>query len=233
MSALLTGLAVVAAVVATLLAALVLLPWRASLHVTGAPRVTARVGWPIGLLAVGWRSGHPGVTLWAGRRARTVRPRPEAPRPPRRRERVRRAAGRARALWSHRATGPGVLRLVRAVLRTVRLRAEGRLALTWDDPFLVCQAEGVRLALEGAAGRPTGWLSVAIGRPALDGELVVRMTVWLPRTAWAVIRWLLSADGRAALRAARALRARTPKPPTRGGSPWSSSRTSSGASPTA
>lgn len=210
----------IAGVLAALLLAVVLIPVRAEARAATTPSLHAllRVGWPR-VVAVGWRSGA-GATVWAAGRAMRIG-RPKA------RVQVRPSRPSRRLSWSSRAAVPGLWRLARALLRTVRLRAEGSLAVTWDDPFLVCQAEGLRLAAEGAARRPARWLSLTIGRPALRCDVAVTATVWLPQIAFVLVRWMLGPDGRAA-RAAWRLPQRT-----QGAPPWSSSNSSSGASPTA
>lgn len=210
----------IAGVLAALLLTLALIPVRAEARAATTPSLHAllRVGWPR-VVAVGWHSGE-GATLWAaGRAMRVGRATARVQERPRRRSRP--------LSWNNRAAVPGLWRLARALLRTVRLRAEGSLALTWDDPFLVCQAEGLRLAAEGAARRPSRWLSLAIGPPALRCDVAVSATVWLPRVAFVLVRWMLGPDGRAARAAWR------PSQRTQGAPPWSSSNNSSGASPTA
>lgn len=233
-------LLVLLTLVAALLAGLLLLPWRAEVRVSTEPRLnaSARIGWPLGALAVGWRSGHPGVSLWAGPLVRSFAaggaPRAKRPRPRRPRRSLRGALDAAREAWARRAMGPALVRLGWALLRGVRLRATGSLALGWDDPYAICQAEGVRLAVEGALRRPVGWFSLTFGRPSLTGTLRVRLTIWPPRALFTLLRWLVGPDGRATLRAVRATRARrAARHPNRGGPAWSSSSTSSGASPTA
>lgn len=220
-------------ILALLLVAL-LVPARAEVLATTTPKVHAavRVGWPFGLLAVGWRT-RAGFTVWAGKRAFSPARRPRRPPKKQKAKRATKGAGALaaiRAQWASRGSTPGLLRLARPLLRALRLRASGSLAITWDDPFLVCQVEGLRLAVDGAARRPTRWLSLTIGRPALEADVRVRATLWLPQLGFIVLRWLLGPDGRAARHAWRRRRATRH---SKGARPWSRSRSSSGASPTA
>lgn len=208
-----------------ILLVLLSLPARAEAHVQAAPLTAGfRVCWPFALVGVGWELSA-GPLLWLGPRTFRIRSKPRrkprAPKP-RTKPRARRGGRLDRGLHLAGET-PALWRLARRAVLALRPTFEQDIELTWDDPYLIAQAEGLRYAFEGATGVSAPLPTLRIGQPALEGGARLRLTLSLPWIVFTAVRLLLSADGRAVLAAMRRPRA------TRGET-WKTSSNSSGAS---